>query len=185
MGVQRIALSILYIVLFVGNVFSQGGDGLENIFRLNFINPALEYEKKTGDYSVISGAAGIGYGGSYRELEIQGNGFVYIISPFVDIQYKLFYNRKKRVSKGKSILYNSGNYVSLRGITRFLPLTENVVRTDKTDFAIGPTWGLQRSFGKIHFLFDIGPQYYFDTKGNGGFFPIMVQINIGLNLSPK
>lgn len=46
MGVQRIALSILYIVLFVGNVFSQGGDGLENIFRLNFINPALEYEKK-------------------------------------------------------------------------------------------------------------------------------------------
>ncbi len=83
----------------------------------------------------------------------------------------------------RSFQYSTENYFSLRGISRFGSITENVTRTDNTDFAFGPTWGLQRSFDKIHFLFDIDPQYYFDTIGNSGFFPIMVQINIGLNLS--
>jgi len=45
-----------------------------------------------------------------------------------------------------------------------------------------PTWGLQRSYNdKFHLLFDIGSLYYFDSKGNGNFFPIMFQINLGFD----
>ncbi|WP_228236851.1 hypothetical protein [Allomuricauda sp. M10] len=178
--------SIFVLVLSVSSILAQDDDdlGVGNIFRVNFINPALEYELKIGGFSVLSAAGGIGYSGSYRELEVQGaNGFAYIISPFLDIQHKWFYNRTKRAASGKYIGYNSGNYFSLRGISRFGSIAENVTRTDNVDFAIGPTWGLQRSNSKLHFLFDIGPQYYTDTVGNSGFFPIMIQINIGLNLS--
>lgn len=123
-------------------------------------------------------------GGSYRELEISSSdGFNFIISPFLDLQYKFLYNRDKRKVKNKNLNYNSGNFFSLRGIIRGSSISENVVRTDNVDFAIGPTWGFQRSFKKIHFLLDFGPQYYFDSVGNDGFFPLMIQLNLGLNLS--
>lgn len=158
----------------------------KNIFRLNILNPSLEYEIGFGENTAISVSTGIGYGGSYRELEVSSaDGFVYVIAPFLDIQYKFLYNREKRYAKKKNIFYNSGNYISVRGIARFSSIAENIVRTDNSDFAIGPTWGFQRSFNKYHFLFDVGPQYYFDKKGNSGFFPIMLQFNIGFNLSSK
>jgi len=181
-------LPLLLLALLCANLNAQENQAepVENMLRINFVNPALEYEHKTSKSSVMSGAAGIGYGGSYRELEVSNaNGLVYVISPFVDLQHKWYYNRNKRLSKGKSNEGNAGNYFSLRGITRFAAISENITRTDDFDFAIGPTWGLQRSYGKIHFLLDFGPQFYFDSIGNSGFFPIMVQINIGLNFKKK
>lgn len=187
---MRINFNIFTFILLIlsSSVLAQDNKDatIESIFRVNFVNPALEYEFKTGAFSVLSIAGGIGYSGSYEELEVQGsNGLVYVISPFFDTQHKWFYNRTKRMDKGKNIKYNSGNYFSIREISRIGSIAENITRTDNIDFAIGPTWGLQRSYKKVHFLFDIGPQYYFDTIGNSGFFPLMVQINLGLNLSSK
>jgi len=60
--------------------------------------------------------------------------------------------------------------------------SQNIERKDDISFDFGPTWGIQRAYGKMHFLFDIGSVYYFDTKGNNGFFPIMIQLNIGFNV---
>ncbi len=60
--------------------------------------------------------------------------------------------------------------------------SENIIRKDDIDFAFGPTWGIQRAYGNLHLLFDVGPVYYFDTKGNSGFFPIALQLNIGFDL---
>ncbi|XLS29157.1 hypothetical protein ACJD0Z_18410 [Flavobacteriaceae bacterium M23B6Z8] len=37
-------------------------------------------------------------------------------------------------------------------------------------------------YGKIHLLFDVGPYYYFDTKDNHGFFPLISQFTIVFNL---
>jgi len=34
-------------------------------------------------------------------------------------------------------------------------------------------------------LFNLGPVCYFDTKGNGGFYPFMIELNIGYNLLAK
>jgi hypothetical protein len=34
-------------------------------------------------------------------------------------------------------------------------------------------------------LFDVGPQYYFDTNGNGNIWPIMLQLNLGFDLNKK
>ena len=178
--------SLILICLCIQGFAQAPIPDLQNIWRVNFLNPSLEHELALGEKMVVSAGLGVGYGGSYRELEIgSANGFVYIISPFLDLQFKRFYNRAKRLSEDRDIGHNSGNYVSMRGIVRGGSLAENVKRKDNIDVAIGPTWGLQRAYGKFHFLFDIGPQYYFDTRGNGGFFPLMVQINLGLNLSSR
>lgn len=59
---------------------------------------------------------------------------------------------------------------------------DNTIRKPRSDYAIGPNWGIQRTLGCFHLLFDLGPVYYFDTKGNNGIYPIMLQLNMGFDL---
>ena len=155
----------------------------KEVWRVNFLNPAIELEIPTGSNSTFSSGLGIGYGGGYPDLTFDESGFIYIISPFLDLQHKWFYNFDKRKNKNKSTENNSANFISLRVITRGNSIAENVNRTSDFDFAVGPTWGIQRKYGKnLHLLFDIGPQYYFDTNGNGNIWPLMIQLNLGFDL---
>lgn len=155
---------------------------IEKVWRINFINPGTELEIPTGKSSTFSAELGVGYGGSYPELSSSGNGWRYLISPFLDLQHKWFYNLEKRMQKERNIQNNSGNFLSIRLLSRGKHIKSNFTRTSNLDFAFGPTWGIQRSFGKLHLLCDVGTIYYFDTKGNGNWFPIMLQLNIGLDL---
>jgi len=97
---------------------------------------------------------------------------------------KHYYNLENRNKKGRSIEYNSGNFFGIRLLSRGKAFDSNFHRTSNYDFSIGPIWGSQRSYSRIHILFDIGFNYYFDGKGNGGIIP-MVEINIGYNLFSK
>lgn len=155
----------------------------ENVLRINFLSPGVEYEYAVSNTSTLSAGLGVGYGASYPFLSSsEGTGFLYLITPFLDLQYKHFYNFEKRLAKNKNTAHNSGNFISARLLTRGSTIESNFDRTSNYDFAVGPTWGIQRSYGKFHLLFDVGTIYYFDTKGNGNWFPIMIQLNIGLNL---
>ena len=172
---------LITVLLFLTGLAAFGQT--EKVFRINFLNPAAEIELPTGNKSTFSAALGVGYGGGYPDLTFNDNGFIYIIAPFLDLQEKFYYNLAKRKNKGKETTNNSGNFISLRFITRGPSLAENVDRTSDIDFAFGPTWGIQRKLNKnLHLLFDIGPQYYFDTEGNGNIWPIMIQINLGIDL---
>jgi hypothetical protein len=159
----------------------------EKVWRINFLNPAVELEIPTGQYSTFSSSFGVGYSGGYPDLTIAENsGLIYIISPFGDFQHKWFYNLNKRADKNLQVEHNSGNFISFRLFTRGKSLAENVIRTSDFDFAVGPTWGIQRKYGEnFHLLFDVGPQYYFDTLGNGNIWPLMLQLNLGFDLKKK
>ncbi|HET8809434.1 MAG TPA: hypothetical protein VFM65_04125 [Flavobacteriaceae bacterium] len=154
----------------------------EKVWRLNFLNPGVELELSTGDNSTFSTGIGIGFGGAYPDLSYAENGFTYVITPFLDIQEKWFYNFEKRLKKKKSIDNNSGNFVSVRLLVRGNTIESNFSRTSDFDFAVGPTWGVQQKYGNFHLLFDVGTIYYFDTEGNGNWFPIMLQLNLGFDL---
>lgn len=172
-------------VLFTSLTYSQNPETYktEEVWRVNFLNPGFEMELPTGNYSTFSTGIGVGYGGSYPDLTYGAPGFVYIIAPFLDLQHKWFYNINKRIRKEKSVSNNSGNFISARLLTRGPSIAENVTRTSDFDFAFGPTWGIQRKYGeRFHLLFDVGPQYYMDTEGNGNIFPIMFQLNLGFDL---
>ena len=175
-----------YILFFILSLSVSGQTDstyTEKVFRVNVINPGIEYEMPVSKKSVISGGLGIGYEGNFDELEESGHsGFQYEISPFVDIEYKRIYNLEKRKARGKTIACNSGNYWGLRNLSHFKAVKNNFTREDNINFFVGPVWGLQRKYGSFHFLFDIGPVYYFDTKGNGGFWPFNLQLNFGIDL---
>lgn len=135
------SLLILVFGLLTSINYAQENNEIETekIWRVNFLNPAIELEIPTGQYSTFSSALGIGYGGGYPDLTSAGNGFIYIISPFLDLQQKWFYNLNKRNAKTLNTKNNSGNFVSFRLITRGNSIAENVNRTSDFDFAFGPT----------------------------------------------
>ncbi|MBS2213455.1 hypothetical protein KEM09_18745 [Carboxylicivirga mesophila] len=156
---------------------------LSHVFRINALNPGVELEMPISSQSTLSINPGIGIHGSNKNLTYTSTGVTYFISPFLDVAYKKIYNRAKRDAKGKTLDYNSGNFWSLRLLTSFKEFeSKNIYRKDDISFEFGPTWGIQRTYSRVHLLFDIGPSYYFDTKGNSGFFPLMVQLNIGFNI---
>ncbi len=158
---------------------------MNNVLRINTLNPGIELEIPITNKSVMSINPGVGIHGSYLHLEAGniGSGWTYYTAPFLDLSYKVFYNQDLRISKNKKTKYNTGNYIGFRALTYFKEIsTHNVNRIDDTSFEIGPTWGMQRAYGRMHFLFEVGQVYYFDKLGNNGFFPLMIQLNVGLNL---
>ncbi len=148
----------------------------EKVWRINFLNPAVELELPTGKNSTFSGGLGVSvlfgyFDNSYRKG-----------IPFADIQQKWFYNFKKRQLKNKKTAYNSANFVSLRFLYRGYDIVDNRRYNYDCDFAIAPTWGIQRHIGKsFHILFDIGTVYYFN-KNWGRWYPITFQLNLGFDL---
>ncbi|NCT09113.1 MAG: hypothetical protein GW772_03410 [Flavobacteriia bacterium] len=182
---KKYILSIILLVFFNKIHYSQEANTVK-VWRINFLNPAIELELPTSSNTTFSAGLGIGYGGAYPQTSNGGFGFLYSFNPFLDLQQKWFYNFSKRKSKNRSNENNSGNFVSARLLTRGNTIDSNFNRTTDFDFAVGPTWGLQRKYGKnFHFLFDVGPIYYFDTNGKGYIFPIMFQLNLGFDLKLK
>lgn len=177
---KKTFLLISALVIICNHSFSQESVKTNKVLRINAINPGIEYEAPLFNQSTFVVNIGVGYGDSNPNLTTYASGWLYMIAPFSDIHYRNYYNLEKRLNKGKSIHYNAGNFWGLRMLTRGKALSSNFTRTSDYDFAAGPTWGLQRSFGKINLLFDVGFVYYFDTKGNDGFAPTL-ELNIGYN----
>ncbi|CAM1334999.1 hypothetical protein [Tenacibaculum aestuariivivum] len=175
---------ITSIILLFSLVLNAQEKNTETVWRVNFLNPGVEYEITTGNNTTLSVGLGIGYSGSYSHTSVGGgNGFITSFNPFADIQHKWFYNLDKRKKKSLKSANNSGNFLSARFLTRSESLLGNSNGTDGLDFAVGPTWGIQRTYGEnFHFLFDMGPIYYFDTNGKGYYFPLMIQLNLGFDI---
>src|SRR5690554_2452730 len=152
------------------------------VLRLNLINPGVEYEHSLTEKSKLSINAGYGISMSYPELTFVQKNHAFFFSPFLDVHYKFVYNFDRRNEKGKSVAYNSGDFVGLKFNGRGKNTNTDLIRTDHVDFSVGPTWGFQRSYSRFHFLFNAGPVYYFDTNVYSGIYPIMLELNIGYNV---
>ena len=158
----------------------------KKIFRLNVLSPGFGFELKMNDYTSLTLSTGITYFGGIEGMNTKWkmgsrSGIGYSFEPFVSFDYKIFYNLEKRKSSGKNTAYNSGNYLSLRSLTLGPAIRNNIVRQSDYDFMFYASWGFQRSYNRIHFLFDMGPIFVFDAEGNTGFFPVMIRLNLGYN----
>ena len=180
-------LLVLSITLSVLSAHAQlKEEAIQQNFRLNFISPGVEYEMPFAKKSSVLLNLGIGVGGSYKDLSDDQSGYTLLLSPYYDLQIRNYYNFSKRIRKGKNVDYNSANFIGLRFLARGPEIAKsaNFYRTTEFDFALAPTWGIQRSYGRIHLLFDLGPYVYFDMQDKYGFLP-MFELNIGYNLSRK
>lgn len=177
----------LISLLFLITSFITNGQeaSLDKVLRINILNPGVEFELPVSTKGIISLNPGIGMNSSYvsSRSPIGDSGLTYFISPFADVSYKNIYNREARHWKSKNTSYNSGNFWGIRLLTKFGETGDAVSdREDNIDFSLSPVWGIQRAYGKFHLLFNTGPVYFFDMKGNHYFFPVTMELNIGFNM---
>ena len=116
----------------------------DGLLSINILTPGLEYEHGLTNSSTLDLRAGTGF--AYRKSSFFGESFG--IYPIFNVQYRHYYNLAKRLEKGKSIDYNSANYVALSGVVQSgKPVIGDMEYNENFFGIIGPVWGLQRYYG--------------------------------------
>lgn len=150
---------------------------LQTFTKLNLELQGISFsaEPKVGKSSTIDFSAGIGTGG----YDIWSNDFTYVaLEPtgFISITPKFYYNRNKRIAKGKPAELNSGNYFGLRVKYTTKSFSENEQVRDALLF--NAHWGMQRAIGKrwtcnTHFGVGYGIDATDLNNSEGSFYPAL------------
>jgi hypothetical protein len=115
---------------------------------LGFQGVGLSYEPRTGSKTTVDFAAGIGGGNKVSEDRNEYRWNILQPSLYFIINPKFYYNRQKRIRKGKSYLNNAGNYIG----ARIKYVTGN--GSSNVNFVTYPAllfnvhWGIQRPLGQ-------------------------------------
>lgn len=178
---QRIILMALLFSSILAS--AQFGKNCElRQFKLNILNPGVEYEMALGTNTTFDIKAGLQIAldplvsNVYEEV-----GFF----PTLAGQYRYYYNFEKRQRNHRQIYGNSANYIA-PAVAAFFPDS----RTIDNELVKGPfgyaglVTGLQRSYNSgINFSIDIGAAYYVG-QFNGEILPV-ANLSIGWIISEK
>jgi hypothetical protein len=119
----------------------------DNLFKVNFLVPGVEYEIGLDKYNTINLSFDIGF-----QIAVYDNGFKtdteIFIRPIIGGQFRHYYNFGARKSKGKVIKNNSANFVALDVTYMFKPFNQPSTETFEAGsvFGIGPVWGINRTY---------------------------------------
>ena len=130
----------------------ENAKNVSDVTKLTFFSPGLSYEKAIGKNQTLYGHAflatslSLGYSSSMGFLsEIH-------FDPALGIQYRHYYNARKRSNKGKFIDRNSMNYLALGSETIFSTLPVSDSHLDETSRraiqVFSALWGFQRNYQK-------------------------------------
>lgn len=174
----------LLLVLLVGSqAMAQFGKNCElRQFKVNLINPGLEYEMALGVNTTLDIKAGLQIALDPLLPELYEEfGFF----PAVAVQYRYYYNFEARQRNRKAIYGNSANYIA-PAVAAFFPDTRtinNEVVKGSFGYA-GLVTGIQRSYDSgFNFSVDAGAAYY-AGQFEGAIYPV-VNLSIGWIFSEK
>ncbi len=133
-------------------------------FKLSF-ESGLAWEQKIGKTSALELLAGI-------SIALQSDGFSdlnvpLIVIPTTEVQFRHYYNFKRRLIQQKKIRNNSANFLWGEVQTLFPIKNQNFF-----GFLIGQGWGIQRSIGKrfgAAFRIGVIEHFYYDKPPVGGY----------------
>lgn len=174
-----------FLVLLLVGLYSnaQFGKNCElRQFKVNIVNPGIEYEMALGTNTTLDFKAGLQVAldplvpNIYEEV-----GFF----PALAGQYRYYYNFDKRQRNRRQIYGNSANYIAPAAAV-FIPgarTIDNVVVKDVISYA-GVVTGLQRSYNSgFNFSVDVGAAYYIGTFKEA-IYPV-ANLSIGWIISEK
>ncbi|MDR3309639.1 MAG: hypothetical protein LBS80_06775 [Tannerella sp.] len=185
---------IITIALFgVSGVFDvkAQNNGVENSFwgvQTGLLGVWAHSETRLTNKLAFRTEAGIDAGFWYTKSTWFGENSGYALIPVLTLEPRLYYNILKRQTKGKSIVHNSANYLSLK--TSVHPSFGIV--SDKSevngDLLILPSWGIRRSIGR-HFNYELGLgagyDYIFPKNGVRDHGEFVIGLNLRIGYSHK
>jgi hypothetical protein len=167
---MRFPKSIVFLLLLSSFVQAQNAPSVEkNQFKINVLLPGFVYEyginNKNTLYSELS--AGFGYSSS-------GFGDNWNFYPYLQEQFRHYYNLEKRAAKGKVTSHNSGGFVAMAAYYNFKSITTNdSYSSSNSSVVIAPVWGFQRTYKhKFNLDLNLGAGYGF-SKNDSGFAPVL------------
>lgn len=117
----------------------------------------LYNESKIGNAFVLRselGLRGTIFSGSFIDYRT-----IYVLTPIIVLEPRLYYNLKRRIEKEKSIIKNSGNFVSFK--FAYQPSWFYISNSNGTTVDILtalPIWGIRRHIGN-YFNYELGVGY--------------------------
>lgn len=168
---KTITFFIIFSTLLVGNlVVAQSGKTVEDHqLTINVLLPGIIYEHGLSQNATLAAEATMGF--AYVESNYLDSGIG--IYPIGRLQYRYYYNFDRRLSKGKTISGNTGNYIAPTvAFQGGKPIIGDLEYVSDYFGALGAVYGLQRTGQKgLQFRFEAGPGYFFDEfEGNLGIF---------------
>ncbi|TMI65827.1 MAG: hypothetical protein E6H07_07935 [Bacteroidetes bacterium] len=161
--------SIIFLLLFLAHFFSSAGQEAKSSTKLSSLikldlggqGLGLTYEPRLSDkiLLVISGGVGGGYDIAEGFMEIN---YAYPAMYF-SLTPKYYYNRQRRIEKGKGTFLNAGNYIGIR--VKYVGANEMY----RNSMMANLHWGMQRALGqRWTFNFHVGAGYAQDIDYNFG-----------------
>lgn len=162
----------LFFLLLATRCLAQSDD-VTNVAKLTLLNPGFGYEVRTAKYQTLHAQLFMNTALFGQADAANTPNFQLYFDPAATLQYRYYYNNRKRLQNEKRTDKNSMNYVALVGEVIFsrMPLLsdhdEEMRRRAVNRF--GALWGLQRNFQK-HFSLDlnVGLGYLVSTGTYGG-----------------
>ncbi|AXY74977.1 DUF3575 domain-containing protein [Paraflavitalea soli] len=180
--------------------FSQDAEvtDITNITKVTILSPGIGYEKRIAKYQslylqgFLDISGGVGYSSSLGFLS-----FLYL-DPTFSLEYRYYYNFRRRQERGKRVAMNSLNYIapffrSSFPRRNYINSSGEFERKRRAIYATGATFGLQRNFrSRFSLDMNIGLGYmiegrYTDDEGiasynnNQFYFPGRISFGIWLN----
>jgi hypothetical protein len=139
---------------------------MSGIFKVNVIAPGVSYERHTVNFQSIYAEwyMATSFGVSFSSS--QGTNAFLTIDPAVNLQYRFYYNARRRSVKGKRIALNSLNYIAPTIhyiLTKESVSDEFVTEPERRPVLLqGVLWGMQRNYPKRFSInLSAGPGFYF------------------------
>lgn len=120
------------------------------LLYLDIVMPGISYETRIQKFSTLRFSTNFTPSLSTSKDE-------YNISAMqqFSVQYRYYYNLQNRISLGRNVSKFSLNYLAIKPV-----FWMNYTDSKYNNFAITPTWGLQRSYGNWYFNLELGANFF-------------------------
>jgi hypothetical protein len=173
---------------------------VRNVTKLTFFNPGISYEMRIAKFQTLYVQLFMNTSASFSYSSSMGSNSSFYFDPAATIQYRYYYNGKRRADRGKRTEMNSMNYLtsvfetvfSKRPFSKFRYIEDN----RRAIYSLGLAWGFQRNyFRRFSLDLNFGLGYYLTkvttqvspkilTETAGQISPIG-QVNLGFWLNKK
>lgn len=145
----------------------------ENLYKIKIIAPGFAYEKSISKNTSIALETSVLAGLNLRDSESN-----YFFSPYLESQFRYYYNLQKRISKNKSTAGNSGSYFAIETSYYFKPINTREFKSVYDGFNVGGVWGFQKTYKSgINLGSNLGLAYNFSPNQVKKLLPV---INFGV-----
>lgn len=156
---------IAFCILFIAsNAEAQEKPAVaKSQFKINVLLPGFVYEHGLSDKNTLYSELSSGYG-----YTSNGFGKTWTFYPYINEQFRHYYNLEKRAEKGKITSHNSGGFVAMAAFYNFRSISTNDnFLPENASITLAPVWGFQRTYkGNFNLDMNLGVGYNFDKNDN-------------------